>query len=411
MGSEWPIVNLGEIIQIKYGKDHKKLNDGEVPCYGSGGIMRYVSEYLYDEESILIPRKGTLNNVFYIDEPFWTVDTLFWSIVDKNLADTKFIYYQLKLIDFNRLNEGSAVPSMTVPIINNIEIKLPAINIQKEVSKILTDLDNKITLNRQLNQTLEHMAQALFKSWFVDFDPVIDNALTAGKVIPDDLQDRAERRQLQLAKADHKPLPENIRKLFPSEFELTASLGWVPKGWGASRLDGILELAYGKSLSKTEREQGLVPVYGSGGVTGYHNQSIVNGPGIIVGRKGTVGSLYWEPQVFFPIDTVFYVKPFDGISLEYCFLLLQTLGLEDMNTDAAVPGLNRNNAYRLEFSLPDKNVLAQFTLIAKSFREKLDRNNFQINSLVLLRDTLLPKLISGELRIPEAEAQIEEAVA
>ena len=134
MRADWAIVELSEVIQIKYGKDHKKLNDGDVPCYGSGGIMRYVCEYLYDQESILIPRKGSLNNIFYIDEPFWTVDTLFWSIVDKNLADTKFIYYQLKLIDFNKLNEGSAVPSMTVPIINNIKIKLPAINIQKKVS-------------------------------------------------------------------------------------------------------------------------------------------------------------------------------------------------------------------------------------------------------------------------------------
>ena len=101
MRADWAIVELSEVIQIKYGKDHKKLNDGDVPCYGSGGIMRYVCEYLYDQESILIPRKGSLNNIFYIDEPFWTVDTLFWSIVDKNLADTKFIYYQLKLIDFN----------------------------------------------------------------------------------------------------------------------------------------------------------------------------------------------------------------------------------------------------------------------------------------------------------------------
>ena len=144
MRADWAIVELSEVIQIKYGKDHKKLNDGDVPCYGSGGIMRYVCEYLYDQESILIPRKGSLNNIFYIDEPFWTVDTLFWSIVDKNLADTKFIYYQLKLIDFNKLNEGSAVPSMTVPIINNIKIKLPAINIQKKVSKILSTLDKKI---------------------------------------------------------------------------------------------------------------------------------------------------------------------------------------------------------------------------------------------------------------------------
>ena len=105
LGNDWESINLGEIIEIKYGKDHKKLKNGVIPCYGSGGVMRYVSEYLYDQESILIPRKGSLNNIYYIDEPFWTVDTLFWSKVDKNRADAKFIFYQLKLVDFRGLNE------------------------------------------------------------------------------------------------------------------------------------------------------------------------------------------------------------------------------------------------------------------------------------------------------------------
>jgi len=100
MENDWESINLAEIIEIKYGKDHKKLKEGMISCYGSGGVMRYVSEYLYDQESILIPRKGSLNNIYYIDEPFWTVDTLFWSKVDKNRADTKFIFYQLKLVDF-----------------------------------------------------------------------------------------------------------------------------------------------------------------------------------------------------------------------------------------------------------------------------------------------------------------------
>src|SRR5690606_19832251 len=127
--------------------------------------------------------------------------------------------------------------------LGTVEFKKPPLQDQQKIGYFLGGLDNKIELNRQLNQTLEQMAQALFKSWFVDFDPVIDNALAAGNEIPSDLQDRAERRQLQLAKADHKPLPENIRKLFPSEFELTESLGWVPKGWTEAPLSkiGVLE--------------------------------------------------------------------------------------------------------------------------------------------------------------------------
>ncbi|MGU9957714.1 MAG: hypothetical protein ACNYPI_08905 [Arenicellales bacterium WSBS_2016_MAG_OTU3] len=121
------------------------------------------------------------------------------------------------------------------------------------------------------------MAQALFKSWFVDFDPVIDNALAAGNTIPDELQDRAARRQQQLAKPDHQPLPDAIRQLFPSEFELTEELGWVPMGWEATRVDQIIGSSYGKALKKSNRQEGMVPVYGSGGVNGYHSESIVDG--------------------------------------------------------------------------------------------------------------------------------------
>jgi type I restriction enzyme S subunit len=102
-----------------------------------------------------------------------------------------------------------------------------------------------------------------------------------------------------------------------------------------------------------------LPVYGSGGVTGYHNQALVNHGSVVVGRKGTVGALYWEDGPFFPIDTTFYVRPI-AAPLTYCFYLLQTLGLDKMNTDAAVPGLNRENAYRLEHVLPNTATLKAF---------------------------------------------------
>jgi type I restriction enzyme S subunit len=203
--------------------------------------------------------------------------------------------------------------------------------------------------------------------------------------------------------------------LFPQAFEQSDEpsvgiQGWIPKGWGVSRLDSILELAYGRALKKTERLEGDIPVYGSGGMTGYHNDFLVPGPGIIVGRKGTVGSLYWEDKNFYPIDTVFYVKPMKQYSLEYCFMQLKVLGLENMNTDAAVPGLNRNNAYRLEIVKPEQKIIDKFSDIIKSFQCRKQALQSETENLESLRDTLLPKLISGELRIPDAE-QATEALA
>ena len=117
----WKVGNLEELVEVKYGKDHKKLTSGTIPVYGSGGIMRYVDQYLYNKESVLIPRKGSLNNVMYINRPFWTVDTMFYTRM-KIEGIAKFIYLFMSPKDLLSMNSGSAVPSMTVDILNKIQI-------------------------------------------------------------------------------------------------------------------------------------------------------------------------------------------------------------------------------------------------------------------------------------------------
>lgn len=116
---------LSDILTVCYGKDHKHLKDGDIPCYGSGGIMRYVNEALYSSESVLIPRKGSLNNVLYINRPFWTVDTMFFTHMTRpNVA--KFVYFTVRRLDLAGMNVGSAVPSMTTAVLNALEIVLPS---------------------------------------------------------------------------------------------------------------------------------------------------------------------------------------------------------------------------------------------------------------------------------------------
>ncbi|EGR2519329.1 restriction modification system DNA specificity subunit [Vibrio cholerae] len=269
---------------------------------------------------------------------------------------------------------GSTVSNVRIPVLKALNI--PRIGNEDMIAKSLTDIASKLSLNTQTNQTLEQMAQAIFKSWFVDFDPV----------------------KAKMNGEQPEGMDAATASLFPEKL-VESELGLIPEGWEPKRLKDILELAYGKALKKKDRVEGDVPVYGSGGLTGYHNQSLVDGPGIIVGRKGTVGSVYWEPKSFYPIDTVFYVKPKAGYSLNYCYLILQNLGLENMNTDAAVPGLNRNNAYRLEVVTPSQDVLNKFESLMHSFQSKVDSNNAENSSLETLRDTLLPKLLSGEITL------------
>ena len=297
----------------------------------------------------------------------------------------KFLYYLLKNNRevFMNLNRGAAQPSIKVGDILDQEFQFPSKEAQESISSILGALDDRIALLRETNATLEAIAQALFKSWFVDFEPVHAKA-------------RGESPQ---------GMDDTTATLFPDSFE-ESELGMIPKGWRVGKIEDLMELAYGKALKATDRICGPIPVYGSGGITGYHNKSLVDGSSIIVGRKGTVGSLYWEDRPFFPIDTVFYVRT--SKPLTYCYYLLKTLGLEDMNTDGAVPGLNRNNVYRLQFAFPSDDTLLAFDKIVSALRNRIYSNNEQAQTLAQVRDTLLPKLISGQLRLPEAEALLAE---
>ncbi len=143
MPEGWKVGKLSNLITVKYGKDHKKLDDGKYPVYGSGGIMRYVDKFLYDKESVLIPRKGTLNNVFYINEPFWSVDTMFYTEMKKeNIA--KYVYFFVKGKDLNAMNAGSAVPSMTTEILNVIEVVIPSDEYLEKFENIVSPMFKQI---------------------------------------------------------------------------------------------------------------------------------------------------------------------------------------------------------------------------------------------------------------------------
>ena len=141
----WSIEKLTELVEIKYGKDHSKLDDGNIPVYGSGGIMRYCNKALYDKETVLIPRKGSLNNIMYANNPLWTVDTMFYTVMlRKNIA--KYLYYVLSKIDMESFNAGAALPSMTTEILSHFKIIVPDNEIlesfAKKLALIFTQIDN-----------------------------------------------------------------------------------------------------------------------------------------------------------------------------------------------------------------------------------------------------------------------------
>ncbi|MDR2880288.1 MAG: restriction endonuclease subunit S, partial [Azoarcus sp.] len=296
MAVEWREMTLGEFVSLQRGHDltEEERSVGSVPVMGSAGMNGTHGESKVKGPGIVIGRSGaSFGQVHYIDVDYWPHNTALY-VTDFHGNDPRFVYYFLRSLDFTRYNSGSAQPSLNRNFLYPIEIVVPNIEEQRAIAHILGALDDKIELNHRTNATLEAIACALFKSWFVDFDGIA----------PEDMQE--------------------------------SELGLIPKGWRVGTLADLCELKYGKALKATKRREGEIPVYGSGGVTGYHDEALVIKPTIIVGRKGTVGSLYWLNTPCFPIDTVFYVEP--KVSLNFCYYAMTRMGLHNLNTDAAVPG-------------------------------------------------------------------------
>ena len=261
-----------------------------------------------------------------------------------------------------------------------VEVPLPPLSEQRAIAHVLGTLDDKIELNRRMNETLEAMARALFRSWFVDFDPV--RAKMEGR---------------------DTGLPADLADLFPDRL-VDSELGFIPEGWRVTALGDLIELAYGKSLPHRKRKPGSVPVYGSNGQVGWHDERLIDGPGIIVGRKGNPGVVKWSQKPFFPIDTTFYVVPRDTrCGLFFLFHVLRTQDLPSIASDSAVPGMNRNLAYMNRAIVPPADVVEAFSTKTKTIAGRQDSLTSESGTLAALRDTLLPKLISGEIRVPDAE--------
>ena len=210
---------LSELVTIKYGKNQSEVVDidGKYPILGTGGIIGYSNQYLYNKPSVLIGRKGSIKNVKYIDKPFWTIDTLFYTIINENIVIPKYLFYKLSQSDLSTYNEGSAVPSLTTATLNQIKIEIPSLKEQKRIADILTALDDKIELNNQMNQTLEEIASLLYKRWFVDFE------------LPDD--------------------KGNLYKSSGGEI-VESELGMIPKGWEVKNLTEIAKFVNGLAMQK-----------------------------------------------------------------------------------------------------------------------------------------------------------------
>ncbi len=302
----------------------------------------------------------------------------------KENTDSKFLYYVLsddKFFDYATATaKGTKMPRGDKVAIMKYSVPNFDIAVQKRIAGILGALDDRIDVLRRENVVLEQMAQAVFQSWFVDFDIV--RAKAAGTP------------ESEVCEKYH--ISPELYALFPSA--LTPDN--LPLGWEKKKLGDFLILSYGKALKENDRVSGSVPVYGSSGQIGTHNESLVKAPGIVVGRKGTVGSVIWCDYDFYPIDTVFYVQFLkEGACWYFAYFLLKILKLQNLAGDSAVPGLNRDAAYAQTFVCPRTELLSSFEEVADVLFCKIKNNAEQIRTLSATRDALLPKLMNGEIEV------------
>ena len=161
--------SLAEILKIRNGSDYKKFLEGNIPVYGSGGIIAYIDRFVYDKPSVLIPRKGSIDKLYYVDIPFWTVDTIFYTEINTKIAEPKFIYFSLKKQHLERLNTAGGVPSLTQNVLNKVQIPLPPLEVQREIVRIL---DNFTELTAELTAELmvRKIQYSYYRSMLLSFD-------------------------------------------------------------------------------------------------------------------------------------------------------------------------------------------------------------------------------------------------
>lgn len=381
---EWKEDVLGNVLEVKYGKDHKKLADGQYPVYGSGGLMRYVDSKLYDGPSILIPRKGTLNNIMFVDNPFWTVDTMFWSIINTDKVDPKFLFYSICKRDFASMNVGSAVPSMTVNILNDIQISYPKnIEDQRRIASILSSLDRKIELNNKINADLEEMAQAIFKNWFVDFEPFKD-----GKFVD-------------------------------------SELGMIPEEWKVGRADDFYQINIGKTPPRKEHKWFStnpadkiwvsIANMGNSGIfisdsseyltkeaVDRHNIIMVPRNTILLSFKLTVGRVAIADKELTTNEAIARFILSDDKYMEYLYLYLKNFDYNSLgSTSSIATAVNSKTIKGMQMLQPSDKIIDVFHIQVNPIFEKIRSLTKENSRLSLLRDTLLPRLMSGELEVPE----------
>jgi type I restriction enzyme S subunit len=392
---DWEVKKINEIGEIGGGSTPstkvKDYWDGDIPWITPKDLANHGSRFiscgernitrkavienslkLYPNGTILLTSRAPIGYVAIIKNPV-TTNQGFKNIAPKEGTNSEFLYYLLINISeyLKDISGGSTFEELTKEILKDVLIPFPPLPEQSRIATVLSWFDDLIENKRRQNEILEKTAMAIFKSWFIDFEPF-------------------------------RACPEQERGNY--EFVYNEELGReIPKGWEVKKIGEVVKFIYGEGLPERNRKEGIYPVVGSSGIVGFHSEYIAEPPTIIIGRKGNAGSVQLFLENSYPIDTVFYSSKHTAPEvIFYIYHLLKIISLEDMAlTDTAVPGLNIHMLNSLIIFIPPPHILQYFHSLIEPLFQKIILNQKQIMTLRKIKDTLLPLLVFGKLRVEE----------
>lgn len=357
---EWKEVTISDIANLKNGKK-RPSESGVIPVFGGNGIMDYVNSS-NGEDTIVIGRVGAYCGCVYLSKgKCWVSDNAI-AAKAKEGNDNEYLYYLLSSLNLNHHHIGGAQPLMTQDIIGRIEVIVPQKEEeQRRIASILSSLDRKIELNNKINADLEEMAQAIFKNWFVDFEPFKD-----GKFVD-------------------------------------SELGMIPEGWKVGTLGELCNFKRGKNLlTKNAIDEGVPVVAGGLEPSCYHNVANTGAPVITVSGSGAnAGFMRMYHVPVWASDCSFIDISCENFYFVYCFLKVNSKLLKHAQTGAVQPHVKPSDIHDFELVIPDKECIYDFQDKVKPFFDRIASLQKENSRLSTLRDTLLPRLMSGELELPE----------
>ncbi|EOL8949512.1 restriction endonuclease subunit S [Cronobacter dublinensis] len=337
----WKQAQIGSILTIGSGRDYKHLAHGEVPVFGTGGLMTYVDEFLHDGETVCIGRKGTIDKPFYYSGKIWTVDTLFFTHSFTKVLP-KFVFNLFCNINWKEHNEATGVPSLSKSIIGKIEVFYPDLKEQTKIADFLSSVDEKIALlNKQYDLLCEYKKGMM-------------------------------------------------QKIFSQELRFKDGNGGEFPEWDRKFIGNILTIGSGRDYKHLN--DGNVPVFGTGGFMTMVDRFLFEGETVCIGRKGTIDKPFYYSGKIWTVDTLFYTHEFKDSYPKFVYQLFLTINWKEYNEASGVPSLSKNTIEKIEVNIPCLSEQIKIANFLSALDDKIGVKKAELDKLKTWKQGLLQQM-------------------